>query len=195
MADQSFTIQMLRLSLLCWFAPPPRASGLAPERLAPFGRGRWRRAVFSFFTHPLIALIPFHVAFFIVFYPPIFDALFIRPLQGLTAEVLLVLTAYLMWFPVFCPVRGWDRLNKWKKMIYIAVSALLLTPVSFWLLFADVSLYRVYETAPNPFSFDPVLEQRIAGAWIEIGPSIPLRRRIHLLVCPLGAPKNKKESL
>lgn len=167
LARQSLSIYMCWLSLLCWFAPPLVLPGLPPGLLSPLGRGRWRRTVVSFLTHPVIALIPFHVTFFIVFYPPIFDALFTRPLQRLTAEVLLVLTAYLMWFPVFCPVRGWDRLNEWKKMIYITISALLLTPVSFWLLFADDILFHVYETAINPFAFDPVLEQRIAGAWMK----------------------------
>lgn len=82
--------------------------------------------------------------------------------------MLLVLTAYLMWWPVFCPVREWDRLNEWKKLVYITISALLLTPVSFWLLFADVSLYGVYEEVPNLFSLDPVSEQKIAGAWMKI---------------------------
>ncbi|MBO2533110.1 MAG: hypothetical protein CW342_09520 [Thermoactinomycetaceae bacterium] len=168
MAHHSFSVQMLRLSLLCWFAPILVLPGLPPGLLGPLAGGRWRRAVFSFLTHPAIALISFHLTFFIVFYPPVFDALASRPLPWAIAEGLLVLTAYLMWFPVFPPLRGWERLNEWKKMIYLTISALLLTPVSFWLLFADVSLYHVYETATNPFALDPVTEQKIAGAWMKL---------------------------
>lgn len=168
MGQHSFSMQMLRLSLICWFAPPLILLGLPPGLLRPLWRGRWRRAVFSYLTHPLIALISFHFTFIILYYPPVFDGVFSRPFQGPFAEVLLVLTAYLMWWPVFCPYPEWDRLNEWKKIVYITVSAVLLTPVSLWLLFADVSLYGTYETVSNPFALDPVTEQKIAGGWMKL---------------------------
>lgn len=167
MAHLSFSMHMLRLSLICWFSPPLILLGLPPGLLRPLGKGRIKRMFFSFLTRPLIALVPFHIAFFIIFYPPVFDALAFRP-QETAAEGWLVLTAYLMWWPVFCPIHEWDRLSEWKKMIYLTISALLLTPVSFWLLFAEVSLYNVYDMTPNPFNLDPISEQKIAGAWMKL---------------------------
>ena len=78
-------------------------------------------------------------------------------------------TAFMMWFPVFCPLPELNRLNDLKKMAYIFGNGVLLTPACALIIFADSVIYDMYANVTVPFThLSPLDDQQLGGVIMKI---------------------------
>lgn len=127
------------------------------------------RGLFSFFTRPLIALFMFNMLFSIYHMPFIMDYLMKNDVWLLVYHTVLLVTAFIMWFPVFCPLPELNRLNDLKKMAYIFGNGVLLTPACALIIFADSIIYDMYANVTVPFAhLSPIDDQQLGGVIMKI---------------------------
>ncbi|MBP1965065.1 cytochrome c oxidase assembly protein [Paenibacillus aceris] len=127
------------------------------------------RAIFSFFTRPLIALFLFNMLFSIYHMPMVMDYLMINDLPLFGYHTMLLFTAFMMWFPVFCPLPEMNRLNDLKKMAYIFGNGVLLTPACALIIFADTIIYDMYANVTVPFAhLSPLDDQQLGGVLMKM---------------------------
>lgn len=127
------------------------------------------RGIFSFFTRPLIALFLFNMLFSIYHMPLVMDYLMINDLSLFGYHTVLLFTAFMMWFPVFCPLPEMNRLNDLKKMAYIFGNGILLTPACALIIFADTIIYDMYANVTVPFThLSPLDDQQLGGVLMKM---------------------------
>ncbi|MNQ80476.1 Cytochrome c oxidase caa3 assembly factor [compost metagenome] len=84
-------------------------------------------------------------------------------------HTMLLVTAFIMWFPVFCPLPELNRLNDLKKMAYIFGNGVLLTPACALIIFADTIIYDMYDNVTVPFAhLSPLDDQQLGGVIMKI---------------------------
>ena len=84
-------------------------------------------------------------------------------------HTVLLVTAFIMWFPVFCPLPELNRLNDLKKMAYIFGNGVLLTPACALIIFADSIIYDMYSNVTVPFThLSPLDDQQLGGVIMKI---------------------------
>lgn len=127
------------------------------------------RGLFSFFTRPLIALFMFNMLFSIYHMPFIMDYLMKNDVPLFAYHTVLLVTAFIMWFPVFCPLPELNRLNDLKKMAYIFGNGVLLTPACALIIFADSIIYDMYNNVTVPFAhLSQIDDQQLGGVIMKI---------------------------
>ncbi|OAS20614.1 cytochrome c oxidase assembly protein [Paenibacillus oryzisoli] len=127
------------------------------------------RGLFTFLTRPLIALFMFNMLFSIYHMPFIMDYLMKNDVPLLAYHTMLLVTAFIMWFPVFCPLPELNRLNDLKKMAYIFGNGVLLTPACALIIFADTIIYDMYSNVTVPFAhLSPLDDQQLGGVIMKI---------------------------
>ncbi|TDM07367.1 cytochrome c oxidase assembly factor CtaG [Macrococcus lamae] len=103
------------------------------------------RSVFSSISRPILALILFNGLFSIYHLPVVLDFLKTNALLHAVFTVILFITAFAMWFPVFnrtpLPVK---QISGLQKMLYIFMIGVLLTPSCGLIIFAQHPMYHTY---------------------------------------------------
>ena len=104
------------------------------------------RKVFMLFTRPVISLLVFTLMFSMYHYPMILDQVKLSiPLHTLFT-VTLFISAVFLWWPVVNTVKGQPQLHGLKKIGYVILSALLLTPACSLIIFVEVPVYETYQS-------------------------------------------------
>jgi putative membrane protein len=164
-----FSFHMLQQTILYLSVPIFILSGLPAWMLRPVVKNRVVNALLSFFTRPLIAIFMFNILFSVYHMPFIMDGLMNNEIMLLTYHVVLFVTAFLMWFPVFCPLPELDRLSELKKIAYIFGNGMLLTPACALIIFADTLLYEMYSHPTISFLYlSPLDDQQLGGVIMKI---------------------------
>ncbi|OPH50673.1 cytochrome C oxidase assembly protein [Paenibacillus ferrarius] len=164
-----FSMHMLQQTILYLIVPICIWLGTPEWLLRPFMRNVVFRGLFSFFSRPLIALFLFNMLFSIYHMPLIMDNLMKNELALLGYHTLLLFTAFMMWFPVFCPIPELNRLNDLKKIAYIFGNGILLTPACALIIFADSVIYDMYSNVTVPFAhLSPLDDQQLGGVIMKI---------------------------
>lgn len=84
-------------------------------------------------------------------------------------HLVLFLSAFQMWFPVFAPIEEADSLSELQKMAYVFGNGILLTPACALIIFANQLLYTNYMNAAPPFEFFPMIDdQQLGGVIMKI---------------------------
>jgi putative membrane protein len=164
-----FSIHMLQQTILYLIVPIFIWLGTPDWLLRPLVSNKVIHALLAFFTRPLIAIFAFNMLFSIYHMPFIMDGLMNNELFLLGYHILLIVTAFLMWFPVFCPLPEMDRLSELKKIAYIFGNGVLLTPACALIIFADTLLYTMYTNVTIPFAhLSPLEDQQLGGVIMKI---------------------------
>lgn len=164
-----FSIHMLQQTILYLVVPILIWLGTPASVLRLVMKNRVIRGIFSFFTRPLIALFLFNMLFSIYHMPLIMDGLMKNDIWLLGYHTMLLFTAFMMWFPVFCPLPELNRLNDLKKMAYIFGNGILLTPACALIIFADSVIYDMYANVTVPFvHLSPMDDQQLGGVIMKI---------------------------
>jgi putative membrane protein len=143
-----FSSHMLQQSLLYLMVPPLIFLGI-PTWMARIALGgKWARRLLYPFTQPLIAILGFNLIFSIYHIPLVFNYVFYEPVLHMGYHLLIFLSAFLMWFPVFCPLPEWNRLSDLQRVAYIFANGVLLTPACALIIFAKHLMYDPYYDAP-----------------------------------------------
>ncbi|SEC49152.1 cytochrome c oxidase assembly protein [Paenibacillus sp. GP183] len=164
-----FSIHMLQQTILYLTVPIFIWTGLPEWMLRPLVKNRSVHALLSFFTKPLVAIFMFNVLLSIYHMPFIMDSLMKHSLWLLGYHLILLITAFLMWFPVFCPLPELNRLSDLRKIAYIFANGVMLTPACALIIFSDTLLYEMYTNVTVPFShLSPLDDQQLGGVLMKI---------------------------
>ncbi|MGG1513951.1 cytochrome c oxidase assembly protein [Paenibacillus oryzisoli] len=164
-----FSMHMLQQTLLYLVVPILIWVGTPGWLLLACMRNKAFRGIFSFFTRPLIALFMFNMLFSIYHMPFIMDYLMKNDVWLLAYHAVLLFSAFMMWFPVFCPAPELARLSDLMKMAYIFGNGVLLTPACALIIFADTIIYDMYDNVTVPFAhLSPLDDQQLGGVIMKI---------------------------
>lgn len=164
-----FSFHMLQQTILYLTVPVFIWVGMPKWLLRPLVNHRLIHALFSFFTRPLIAIFLFNILFSVYHMPFIMDGLMRNDFLLTGYHLVLLITAFLMWFPVFCPLPEMNRLSDLKKIAYIFGNGVLLTPACALIIFADSLLYEMYSHVSVPFAhLSPLDDQQLGGVIMKM---------------------------
>jgi putative membrane protein len=165
----SFSAHMLQQSISYLVMPPLLLLGLPGWIVRPALRIRFFDVLMKIFASPLISLFMFNLIFSLYHIPIIMDFLMANPVYHDVYKVIFMLAAFQMWFPVFCPLPEYNRINELRKMAYIFVNGILLTPACALIIFASEPLYASYRGVPEQFLLMPLLhDQQMGGVVMKI---------------------------
>ncbi|QTM99303.1 cytochrome c oxidase assembly factor CtaG [Sediminibacillus dalangtanensis] len=187
-----FTSHMVQMSLYYLVFPILIIKGI-PEWI-------WRnvfsvpglKQVLYLLTKPLIALLLFNGLFSMYHMPVIFDFAKANVIAHAVITTVILVAAFLVWWPIFTPIKEMDKLSPLMKIGYIFANGVLITPACGLIIFSGQSLYATYSetsgwiqamslcvpqsilnglplTGPQMFSPIPVLEdQQLGGILMKI---------------------------
>lgn len=142
-----FTFHMVNMSVSYLLVPPMvllSVPGFIWRKL--FSAHFWKKV--SFLMHPIVTLILFNMLFSIYHVPLIHDYVMTHfSVHRLYYSVLLI-TSFMMWWQIACPVPEWNRLTDIKKMAYVFANGILITPACALIIFASAPMYAIYND-PN----------------------------------------------
>ncbi|MCT2538091.1 cytochrome c oxidase assembly factor CtaG [Aquibacillus koreensis] len=187
-----FTSHMVQMALYYLVFPIFIIKGL-PEWL-------WRKVfyapllkhILAILTKPLIALVVFNGLFSIYHIPTVFDYAKENGLAHAVITTVILVTAFLMWWPIFTPIKEMERLSPLLKIGYIFANGVLITPACGLIIFSMDPIYATYSetggwiqalalcvpgnvlsgltlTGPQMFSPLPIVEdQQLGGIMMKI---------------------------
>ncbi|WP_424767482.1 cytochrome c oxidase assembly factor CtaG [Paenibacillus sp. sgz302251] len=142
-----FTFHMINMSVSYLIVPPMVLLGVPSFIWRKMFEARfWKK--FSLLMHPVITLILFNMLFSIYHIPLIHDYVMTHFTVHRLYYFILLVTSFMMWWQIACPVPEWNRLTDMKKMAYVFANGILLTPACALIIFATSSMYSIYSD-PN----------------------------------------------
>lgn len=164
-----FSAHMTAQSML-YLAMPPLLYLGTPDWLArKFLGGKWTKRLLYPFTQPLIAIFSFNIIFSVYHIPMVFNYAYEVAWFHTAYHIVLMASAFQMWFPVFSPLPEWNRLSDLQRMAYIFANGVLLTPACALIIFAKSMMYDPYFDAPMVISWLYQLDdQQMGGVVMKI---------------------------
>lgn len=107
--------------------------------------------------------------------PPVVDALKVWQAGSFALDMLWLLGALIMWWPVLGKLEEIPRLGDPGREVFLFAQSIVPTVPASFLTFATLPLFGLYELAPPVWlGYDVVADQRIAGLLMKIGGGIVL---------------------
>ncbi|TRM12282.1 cytochrome c oxidase assembly factor CtaG [Lentibacillus cibarius] len=100
--------------------------------------------VMRFLSKPLISLLLFNTLFSFYHLPVIFDFAKSSQIAHSTFSVVLLIAAFVVWWPMLSPMKEFNRMQPLGKIFYIFANSVLITPACVLLIFADAPVYAAY---------------------------------------------------
>lgn len=166
-----FSVHMLQQSLLYLVMPPIILLGLPDWLIRPLWWRPMLEPILTFFTHPLIAIALFNLLLSLYHLPIIFDTIMSSVWLMIGAHLLLLLSAFCMWWPVIAPIPELDRLSPLQKMTYLFADSILLTPACALIIFAGGLMYESFPYTDVPASLLPLTpldDQQTGGVIMKV---------------------------
>ena len=123
----------------------------------------WRRV-----TRPIMAIAIFNGVLLFTHWPAVVTASVGSEPLHLALHCLIVLSAVIMWWPVFSPLPEMPPISPPGQILYLFVQSLVPTIPASFLTFGHQPLYKVYETFPRLFGISAMTDQLIAGLIMKI---------------------------
>ncbi|KAB8138627.1 cytochrome c oxidase assembly factor CtaG [Gracilibacillus oryzae] len=101
-------------------------------------------SILKLLTKPLIALLLFNGLFSFYHIPVIFDFAKSHDIAHSVISVTILISAFIMWWPIFTPIKEMDTLSPLLKIGYIVANGVLITPACALIIFSSASLYSTY---------------------------------------------------
>jgi putative membrane protein len=163
-----FSLHMVQHLLLTYVMPvffllatPPWLARLVlPEGSTAY---RWMRRL----AHPLVAGVLFNALVVFTHWPVMVTAAVESGPTHYLLHVAIVASAVLMWMPVFGPIAEW-RMSSPLAVAYLFAMSLLPTVPASWLIFADGSVYDVYDTTFRLWDVSVTSDQQAAGVVMKL---------------------------
>lgn len=165
-----FSFHMVSMALSYLVAPPLLMLGLPAwvwRSVASFlGRGPLRRL--GFLTHPVVAAVVFNGLFSIYHLPVVHDYVMLHFGVHRLYYLILFLASVLMWWTLVKPLPEQAGAHGLKKMGFIFLNMVLLTPACGLIIFAPETLYATYS--------DPEVWAKAMGYCVSGDPAMLLSR-------------------
>ncbi|MFQ5523721.1 MAG: cytochrome c oxidase assembly protein [Acidimicrobiia bacterium] len=126
-------------------------------------------------THPMVGLFVFNTVFAATHWPPVLAIQNQSEWWHLTGHLILVVSGFLMFWPVFSPLPQIRRLTPFRSIGYLFLNTILPTVPASFLTFTNRFLYiDAYPTPDRLWDVDRVVDQQVAGLLMKLGGGIIL---------------------
>lgn len=164
-----FSSHMLQMSIMYIMMPPLLILGIPNWVYRSLFSRKMVEKAFNALAHPAIAIILFNFLISMYHLPYIFDNMMANHLYHTIYHSAITVGAFLMWWPIVCPLPEMNTLTSLKKIAYIFISGVMLTPVCVLIIFASQPIYSVYMDAPQLFRHLPILDdQQLGGVIMKV---------------------------
>ncbi len=164
-----FSLHMVQQSFLYLVVPPLLLVGTPAWLLARIFPAGWPRKLLSFFTNPLIGALSFNLLFSFYHLPFIFDEISLLPTAMSIYHAVLLVAAFMMWWPIVSPLSQETQLSDLRKIAYIFANSVLITPACALIIFSDTQLYESYRQVPELIAGHSAFEdQRLGGVLMKL---------------------------
>ncbi|TBL71253.1 cytochrome C oxidase assembly protein [Paenibacillus thalictri] len=165
-----FSMHMLQQSILYLIAPILVILGLPAWLLRPLFKQRWAHLLMKLWTSPLMGILVFNMVFSFYHIPMIMNALMAHESWLIAYNALFLISAFQLWFPIFGPMPEYNRMSGLKKMGYIFINGILLTPACALIIFASDVMYDMYKDVPPEMMWmmTPIQDQQLGGVIMKI---------------------------
>ncbi|MFS0574379.1 cytochrome c oxidase assembly factor CtaG [Sporosarcina sp. 179-K 3D1 HS] len=141
-----FSVHMAQMALLLLM--------VAPFLIIGIPNWMWKKAldikmvdqVMRFFTKPVLSLMLFTIMFSLYHYPFILDQVKLNIILHALFTITLFISSIFLWWPLVNTVEGQPQLHGLKKIGYVILSAILITPACSLIIFVDVPVYETYSS-------------------------------------------------
>lgn len=106
---------------------------------------RYVKPILKVFSQPIVSLVLFNLLFSLYHMPIIFDFSKSSRITHSTISIIILFTAFMLWWNVITPLKEYDRLPPLVKMLYLLGSAALITPACALIIFAENPLFSAYQ--------------------------------------------------
>ncbi|MER2089224.1 MAG: cytochrome c oxidase assembly factor CtaG [Sporosarcina sp.] len=101
---------------------------------------------FRFFTKPILSLLLFSGMFSFYHLPLVLDNVKMSLILHSIFTITLFFAAIFLWWPIINTLEGQPKLHGLKKIGYVILSAILITPACSLIIFVDVPVYETYQS-------------------------------------------------
>jgi putative membrane protein len=148
----------------------------APLLVAGIPAWMWRAVLrphavaraWRFVTRPVMALAVSSAVLLFTHWPAVVEASVRSEPLHFALHAVLLLSALIMWWPVFSPLPEMPPATAPVQMLYLFAQSLAPTIPASFLTFGHAPLYKVYETFPRLFGLPALTDQLIAGLLMKI---------------------------
>lgn len=102
--------------------------------------------VVRLFTKPIISLLVFTVMFSLNHYPMVLDFIKLNVIVHSVFTITLFISALFLWWPIVNTLDSHPKIHGLKKIGYVILSAILITPACSLIIFVDVPVYETYSS-------------------------------------------------
>lgn len=185
---------MLQQALLYYIVPPLLILGIPKYVFQGWVKYKWGRRLLE--THLIIYLLAFDILFSLYHLPVVFDVVMANYVIMVSTHLFLFILAIQMWWPIISPLPEIGQITELKKMGFIILGAVLLTPSCGLIIFASKPLYAPYMGAPQIFDILPALDdQQLAGVLMKLVQEISQGSAIAYLFFRWYRKENKVDSI
>lgn len=155
--------------LVAFWAPPLLIAGTPEWLLRPLLRVSWLGAAVRKLTRPAMAVPLFAGVFSCYLLPSIVEASLANPWLYLLERVLMVGTAFVVWWPLTSPLAEFPRIPEPVQLLYTFVIELGMTVAFGLVTFAPVPLYPTYAHNAPLIGVTAMTDQQVAGILMRVG--------------------------
>lgn len=138
-----FSAHMLQMAISFLFVPPLILLGLPSWFVERICQYRVMKVLLKI-MHPLFTVVFFNMVFSFYHIPLIHDVVLSHYWLFRPYYILMLISAFMMWWPIATPVLSLRRLSDLQRMAYIFASGVLLTPACALIIFAKHPLYATF---------------------------------------------------
>lgn len=139
-----FSVHMVEMTFVYLLAPPLLLMGIPAWAYQNMFRLKFIKNIFGFFTKPVISVLLFNALFTFYHFPAIFDYINVREDLDAITNLVLFIAAIFMWWPIVNPLPDGRSLSDLRKIGYIILNGILLTPACAYIFLSDTVLYKAF---------------------------------------------------
>lgn len=159
------SVHMTQHMLFTLVAPPLLLAGIPTWLYEAVLCSPRVRPVARVALHPLVAIFTFNMTLVITHLPHVVDYALTTHWFHFGVHLVLVATAFQMWFPVITKVEGLPQLSYPYQMAYLFVQSLLPSVIGSFITFSTGPVYDFYANAPRLWGISPTEDQQL-GAFV-----------------------------
>lgn len=141
-----FSFHMVAMAFSYIIAPPLIMLGIPA--------GLWKTLLnfkvlhkLKFLMHPIFTAVLFNALFSLYHVPAVHDYVMLHFMVHRIYYVVLLITSVMMWWPILTPIPEAGKMQDVRKMAYIFVNSVLITPACALIIFASTPMYATYTDA------------------------------------------------
>lgn len=158
---------MLQQSLLYYVVPPLMIFGTPKFVFQALIKHKVAKKLLE--THLLISLLAFDILFSLYHLPMVFDVVMSNYVIMTITHLILFVFAIQMWWPIISPLPEIDQTSELRKMAFIILGAVLLTPACALIIFASKPVYAPYMGVPQLVEIlTPMDDQQLGGILMKL---------------------------